>query len=234
MPNEMSTPLNDDELDDLWDFLDSLSDAMSMEKLDGFLAALACSQEVVMPSTYFPSIWGAGHVWDSEDDAKKYATYILRHWNHLLTVLRESDFYDILLNDPASDSAGNEWCLGFTHGINLTGEAWDFYMDNENEAGVFVPIFALAHENDPDPETRTPLIDKEQREKLLGAVCVFVPKIFQYMSENYPYDLLEDYEDDDYYYDAPSTFRREGPKIGRNDPCPCGSGKKYKKCCGRH
>jgi SEC-C motif-containing protein len=27
--------------------------------------------------------------------------------------------------------------------------------------------------------------------------------------------------------------RREEPKIGRNDPCPCGSGKKYKKCCGR-
>lgn len=26
---------------------------------------------------------------------------------------------------------------------------------------------------------------------------------------------------------------RKGPKIGRNDPCPCGSGKKYKKCCGR-
>ena len=29
------------------------------------------------------------------------------------------------------------------------------------------------------------------------------------------------------------TVRHEGPKIGRNDPCPCGSGKKYKKCCGR-
>ena len=29
------------------------------------------------------------------------------------------------------------------------------------------------------------------------------------------------------------TVRREGKKIGRNDPCPCGSGKKYKKCCGR-
>ena len=26
---------------------------------------------------------------------------------------------------------------------------------------------------------------------------------------------------------------REGPKVGRNDPCPCGSGKKHKKCCGR-
>ena len=32
---------------------------------------------------------------------------------------------------------------------------------------------------------------------------------------------------------GPEPFRREQPKIGRNDPCPCGSGKKYKKCCGR-
>ena len=30
-----------------------------------------------------------------------------------------------------------------------------------------------------------------------------------------------------------TTIRREGKKIGRNDPCPCGSGKKYKQCCGR-
>jgi preprotein translocase subunit SecA len=30
----------------------------------------------------------------------------------------------------------------------------------------------------------------------------------------------------------PSTVRRSVPKVGRNDPCPCGSGKKYKKCCG--
>jgi hypothetical protein len=29
------------------------------------------------------------------------------------------------------------------------------------------------------------------------------------------------------------TFRREDPRVGRNDPCPCGSGKKFKKCCGR-
>lgn len=32
----------------------------------------------------------------------------------------------------------------------------------------------------------------------------------------------------------PVTVKREGKKIGRNDPCPCGSGKKYKKCCGRN
>ncbi len=29
------------------------------------------------------------------------------------------------------------------------------------------------------------------------------------------------------------TFRRQNPRVGRNDPCPCGSGKKFKKCCGK-
>jgi len=33
--------------------------------------------------------------------------------------------------------------------------------------------------------------------------------------------------------DEPATIRSAGPKIGRNDDCPCGSGKKYKKCCGQ-
>ncbi|MFQ5731810.1 MAG: SEC-C metal-binding domain-containing protein, partial [Planctomycetaceae bacterium] len=32
---------------------------------------------------------------------------------------------------------------------------------------------------------------------------------------------------------AVETIRNRGPRVGRNDPCPCGSGKKYKKCCGR-
>jgi SEC-C motif-containing protein len=32
---------------------------------------------------------------------------------------------------------------------------------------------------------------------------------------------------------ATKTFVRDQPKVGRNDPCPCGSNKKYKKCCGK-
>jgi uncharacterized protein YecA (UPF0149 family) len=30
-----------------------------------------------------------------------------------------------------------------------------------------------------------------------------------------------------------TTHRRSAPKVGRNDPCPCGSGQKFKKCCGK-
>ena len=39
-----------------------------------------------------------------------------------------------------------------------------------------------------------------------------------------------------YFFDGkmvgPGQFTRETPKVGRNDPCPCGSGRKFKKCCG--
>jgi len=49
---------------------------------------------------------------------------------------------------------------------------------------------------------------------------------------------LDDFdESDDENYREPSgvtsTIRLDGPKVGRNDPCPCGSGKKYKKCCAK-
>jgi SEC-C motif-containing protein len=44
-------------------------------------------------------------------------------------------------------------------------------------------------------------------------------------------------QDDRWFYDdgdvVPKTIVRSGSKIGRNEPCPCGSGKKYKHCCGR-
>ena len=42
-------------------------------------------------------------------------------------------------------------------------------------------------------------------------------------------EALEDEDIDDYY---PDTYIRPEPKVGRNEPCPCGSGKKFKKCCG--
>jgi hypothetical protein len=50
-------------------------------------------------------------------------------------------------------------------------------------------------------------------------------------------ELVEEDQDYDHDCDDPHcghegvTVRRESPKVGRNDPCPCGSGKKYKKCC---
>ncbi|MDQ6993264.1 MAG: preprotein translocase subunit SecA [Mariprofundus sp.] len=53
------------------------------------------------------------------------------------------------------------------------------------------------------------------------------PVVEESTSLNYNYGLDEEQE-------ATSTYKREHSKVGRNDPCPCGSGKKYKQCHGKH
>ncbi len=51
-----------------------------------------------------------------------------------------------------------------------------------------------------------------------------------------PSRVSVDDDDDilDQRYEHPETIRHDEPKVGRNDPCTCGSGKKYKKCCGKN
>lgn len=46
-------------------------------------------------------------------------------------------------------------------------------------------------------------------------------------------EAVKDKKEPVYVYDGTESYRRMQPKVGRNDPCPCGSGKKYKKCCGK-
>jgi hypothetical protein len=48
-----------------------------------------------------------------------------------------------------------------------------------------------------------------------------------------PWELDEEPQPSAPMMEAPAPIRRSGAKIGRNDPCPCGSGKKFKKCCGK-
>ncbi|MES2353768.1 MAG: DUF1186 domain-containing protein [Pseudomonadota bacterium] len=55
---------------------------------------------------------------------------------------------------------------------------------------------------------------------------------FRQNSQDYLLELENDLiNNSDTWYFFPAPYHRETPKIGRNDPCPCGSGKKYKKCC---
>jgi uncharacterized protein len=100
-------------------------------------------------------------------------------------------------------------------------------LDDEKQGGCLVPIFALAHENDPDPEMRPykRAISAEEREKLIVGAAAGVIGIYRYFEVQRVVEKQPP--------DHTTTFRRTVPKIGRNDPCPCGSGKKFKQCCGR-
>jgi uncharacterized protein len=81
-------------------------------------------------------------------------------------------------------------------------------------------MMALSHENDPDPEARFESPTPEKRTDLLISMTAGISQIYRYFAPMRAETAQ-----------ASQPFIRNERKIGRNEPCPCGSGKKYKQCC---
>ena len=226
-----TSELSDTEIEKLDSFLARVEGGKipNVEALDGFFAALACCPDLVMPSEYQPVIVSGeteeGDLnFESMDEAEDFMELVNKHWNHLNAQLNKGEVYfPLVLEDEHGSYFCNDWANGFLTGIEMRPDIWAELMNSEEYGGALVPIFALAHENHPDPEMRPykEPIDNEQREKLFVGAAAGVMQIHRYYLD----------QRDDY---APTsrTFVRSRPKIGRNAPCPCGSGKKYKQCCG--
>jgi uncharacterized protein len=111
--------------------------------------------------------------------------------------------------------------------MEMRRDCWSVLMDDKEHGGSLVPILALAHEHHPDPEMRPykKSISAEMRERLIAGAAAGVMAIYHYFEAERLLDARA--------RAAARTLRRDVPKVGRNDPCPCGSGKKFKHCCGR-
>jgi uncharacterized protein len=201
--------------------------AMNLEMLDGFFAALICSPDMVPPRQYLREIWGGAHIGDFKNEAEMHEFFdlIMRHWNSVARTLSSGEaFFPFLLEDDAGHCRANDWAQGFAGGMRLDREGWGAILDDDEHGGLLVPIFALAHEHDPDPEMRPykdPMTDA-RRQQLITAIGENVPAIYRYFLSRRRSPSQEKR--------SAGTNRRS--KMGRNDPCPCGSGKKFKKCCG--
>ena len=101
-------------------------------------------------------------------------------------------------------------------------ESWAELMTDEEHAGLMIPVLSLYHEHDEDPEMRPGPIGPERREQIIVGMAVGIVGAYRY------FRLHRQHAAGGYT----SEPRSNTPKIGRNDPCPCGSGKKYKRCCG--
>ena len=227
-------PLTDAEFEQLSGVLGRFDNKhpMNLEQLDGFLAALICGPEIVRPSEYLPVICGDDMVLEDsfgvQSVLQDFLSLIMRHWNVIADTLHSDDvFLPLLLEDDDGVTHANDWATGFRRGMEFHKEQWAGLLSDEQHGGLLVPIFALAHEHDPDPDMRPykEAISAEQREKLIVGAAAGVTGIYRYFEAQ---RLLDKQQLDD-----ATTFRRTVPKIGRNDPCPCGSGKKFKQCCGR-
>ena len=226
----MSQPLSDLEFDRLSGSLKRFGSkrAKNLEQLDGFLSALVCGPDEIPRSEYLPEIWEYDLV--SEDALaaqpllQECVSLITRHRDVILHTLEGGDvFTPLLLENGDGVCAANDWAVGFTHGMELRKKKWATLLDDEEHGGSLIPILALANEHNPDPTMRPyrEPVTAEMREKLIIGAAAGVMRIYRYFEAERLTTRMN------------PTYRRLSPKVERNDLCPCGSGKKFKHCCGK-
>ena len=225
--------LSDEEQERLDDYLYELEDAKipNLEALDGFFAALACCPDFIMPSEFLDVIGerfqgDEERVFDDVDEALDFNELVMRHFNHVTDQVANEGpdeiYLPLLLEDDEGKCWGNDWATGFLIGVGLRHEIWREVIESEEHGGSMVPVFALAYEHHEDAAMRPfkePMSDKK-REELWIAAAAGVRRMYLY------------------FKDQRLDYLPEGPepvvsmKVGRNVPCPCGSGLKFKRCCG--
>jgi uncharacterized protein len=220
--------LTDEELDQFEQFLmsdDTPEECMDISMLDGFLTALVIGPGTHMPSQWLPMVWGATEsdpmTFKDEAQAEKIMSWIMRYMNERVYDLQEGiDDYEPLIytREHKGETVPiiDEWCVGFVRAMELDRAAWEPVMQSEETLELIYPILLYGTEegwksleNDKALEAR-----HDEFAASLGANVVGI--------RDYWLPIRK----------AASTFRREAAKVGRNDACPCGSGKKFKKCCG--
>lgn len=111
------------------------------------------------------------------------------------------------------------WCNAYLYALDNTPTDWFAASADEEFEDLFYPIMALGG-----------IYDEERNGEV---ILHLTEKELAQLESELPHVLLDIY----WYWQAiinkPQTVRREGDKTGRNDPCPCGSGKKYKACCNK-
>lgn len=226
-------PLSDQELDELDELLFRIggSDAMNVEELDGFQCALITCPEMVSLAEYMPEILGVipehAAVLPTEKTLHRLLELMMQNWNCIVAELQSEGFHiPLLLCDEKGMTKGTDWANGFLTGTDLRRQSWGKLFEDEDQFAPVIPIIALAYENHPDKTLRPykKKIGNKLRSKLICGAAAAVKVLYDRRLQSLggkPHVRLAD-----------KTRQQPAAKIRPNDPCYCGSGRKYKKCCG--
>ena len=146
---------------------------------------------------------------------------IQRFWAKYFDI--EKGIYEQLLADPDTEVKGTVKELAEKYGqdiMTMTG-----FLDGINDS--------LVEPNPIDDMEEDTVVSLKFDKEMLYKNMVAAKADWLYELPQWEPIFSEEKRKELYMEQKKSGTIVKGPKIGRNDPCPCGSGKKYKKCCGR-
>ena len=232
---DLSLPLSDEELERLDRFLverieasededdegDEIEEGvLGLSELDGFLTAIVSGPQSVVPSVWLPAVWGECEPrWETEDQALEIFTLMMRHMNAIAGHLMEEPgtFEPIFLSrekEGAEYLIVDDWCVGYVRALALTPDAWR--AGGKGMESLLQPIFAFGT---PEGWQMLDSLSDERHESLQQEIIPSVRAIHGFWLDRRERPRPVE------------PLRRGSPRVGRNDPCPCGSGRKYKHCC---
>jgi len=227
-------PLDADQLDRLERLLEQRAlpfQGLGLEGLDGFLSARAVAP-VVADDDWTARIWGPTPPrWESAHEADDVAALLAGLEATVVRRVRTGEDLPPLLQplvglpeDPDADhpdslDLGREWAEGFFLAVEDAEEAWDAWIDAEDWIGeIFLQLEELATgQLTVDPGETPEVLPYRDRLDTIASLPGMLADLHAHRIEQA----------------TPREPVRRAPAPGRNDPCPCGSGRKYKACCGR-
>jgi len=208
--------------------------AMLLEELDGFIAGLLVCPDLIKPGEWLRLIWSrdgtdAEPAFDNLDHVNRVLGLVMDHYNGVARTLMECpDRYSPLfpIDDRNGDVLWELWIEGFARVVELRLETWQRLLDTDADTAAAIHgIMTLI-----DIANGGHRGSSEDRDVLTMTAPANIARWIVTLNAW----RLANYTPMQGASPIPQPSFASATKIGRNDPCPCGSGKKYKKCCGLH
>jgi uncharacterized protein len=211
---------------------------LTYHELQGFLFAVVSAPELVQPSEWLPIIFNehdAGYA--TLEEANAILDHIMALYNDINTTILEERVVlpaDCHVRSRALDNLKEtaplaQWSRGFMTGHQWLEELWEVELpeDLDQEVGTVLMTLSFFASRDLAEAFQAEGVLRTQS---LGATAASLLRVFPEALAEYAHlgrSVLGAVH-------APAARApRRVTRVGRNDPCPCGSGKKFKKCCGR-
>jgi uncharacterized protein len=226
----------------LLEFAENKEEALTLTELEGFLFGLAITPDMIMMSEWMPEIFG-GEMPTFDND--KQADLLLKNLMEVYNAYNKASHAGTLsfpfdmkkLSGEMIDDI-QDWSFGLLEALRMRPEIWHiadeegFENADEDVKDViysFCTLYGIVHPDESKDlfvKHGKSLNDEAESLAILFGMLPLAVETLQAHGERLWKERVEDMRK------GVLDLNTKKIKIGRNEPCPCGSGKKYKKCCG--